>query len=302
MQAQWPTLSFSEARATYETVHLWTQIVGKIKLGKLPWINHSWHVTLLVSPTGLTTGDIMDSDQHFQIDFNFLEHQLHVICSSGQTRTFGLQDISVATFYKKIRSALDELKLQVKINPIPCELENIIPFDQDETHATYNPTHAVNMHKALLNAHDVFTQFRAEFNGKCSPVHFFWGSFDLAVSRFSGREAPPHPGGIPNLPDWVAREAYSHEVCSCGFWPGNEAVPFAAFYSYLYPEPEGYMNASVLPEQAYYHRNLREFVLPYEVVQQSQDPTQTLLSFLRSTYAAGADLAAWNRKALEKTT
>lgn len=300
MKAAWPLLSFKEARDTYETIHLWTQVVGKIRLNKLPWINHSWHVTLYVTPTGLTTADIMDADKHFQIDFDFVLHQLQVKTSEGDSRSFDLEGLSVAGFYKKVFATLQELNIQAEINPVPNELESPIPFHEDETHATYNPKHAVALHQALLRAHDVFTQFRARFNGKCSPVHFFWGSFDLAVSRFSGRDAPKHPGGVPNLPDWVAQEAYCKEVCSCGFWPGNEAVPFAAFYSYVYPAPKDYKNASVKPEQAYYHEELREFVLPYEAVQQAENPQAMLLDFMQSTYEAAADLAQWDRKALEQ--
>lgn len=300
METAWPALSYSEAKETYTTLHLWTQIVGKIKLAKLPWINHSWHVTLLVTPTGLTTSDMPDGNQHFQIDFDLVRHNLYIVTSTGSSQTLSLRSISVAAFYKEILAALEELNIQVAINPMPCEIEDAIPFDQDETHATYNPAHAASLHRALLHANDVLTQFRSEYEGKCSPVHFFWGSFDLAVSRFSGREAPQHPGGIPHLPDWVVREAYSQEVSSCGFWPGNDAVPFAAFYSYLYPEPEGYMKAAVQPEQAYYHEGLREFILPYEAVQKSANPTETLLRFLWTTYRAGADLAGWNRNALEK--
>lgn len=300
MKAAWPELSFAEARKTYETIHLWTQIVGKIRLVKMPWINHSWHVTLYVTPTGLTTSDIMDDDKHFQIDFDFIQHQLQIKTSAGENRSLALKELSVAGCYTKLLIALQELGIQADIHPIPNELENPIPFPEDETHATYNPEHAVALHQALLLVNDVFTQFRAEYKGKCSPVHFFWGSFDLAVSRFSGRDAPKHPGGVPNLPDWVAQEAYSKEVCSCGFWPGNEAFPFAAFYSYLYPEPEGYKKASVKPEQAYYHEELREYILPYEAVQKAVAPASKLLDFLHSTYEAAANLAQWDREALEE--
>jgi hypothetical protein len=295
MKKEWPKLSFADARATYETLHLWTQIVGKIRLVKTPWINHSWHVTLYVTPTGLTTSDIMDADKHFQIDFDFLQHQLQIKTSAGEARTFGLEELSVASCYKNVLAALREFGIQADIHPIPNELENLMPFHKDKTHATYDPKHAAALHQALLQTHAVFTQFRAEFKGKCSPVHFFWGSFDLAVSRFSGRDAPKHPGGVPNLPDWVAQEAYSQEVCSSGFWPGNEAFPFAAFYSYIYPEPDGFKNASIKPKQAYYHQELREFILPYDAVQQADDPSSMLLDFLHSTYEAAAELAQWDR-------
>jgi hypothetical protein len=239
MKNEWPLLSFTEARETYETLHLWTQIIGKIKLAKMPWINHSWHITLQVTPTGLSTSDMKDGHHHFMIDFDFMHHQLHIETDSGAVHSFGLEGLSVADFYEKVLSLLQELGIRVKINPIPNELVDPIPFHKDHVHSTYNPRQAEDLHKALLYSHDVFIRFRAAFQGKCSPLHLFWGSFDLAVSRFSGRDAPEHPGGVPNLPDWVAQEAYCKEVCSSGFWPGNESVPFAAYYSYIYPERPG---------------------------------------------------------------
>ncbi len=296
----WPELSFPEGNETYQTIHLWTQIAGKIKLRSLPWINHAWHVTLLISPSGLTTGNLPFAEKHFQINFDFIQHELQVLTSAGEQKSFSLLNLSVASFYENIMGALNELGIQIKINLIPNELEIVLPFDKDEQHRTYQPAVASNLHWALLKTNEVFTQFRAEFIGKCSPVHFFWGSFDLAVTRFSGREAPPHPGGIPNLPDWVAQEAYSHEVSSCGFWPGSEAVPFAAFYSYIYPEPPGFKTAVVQPEGAYYHPDLGEYILPYQVVQQAANPREALLDFLRSTYQAAADTAKWDRSRLEK--
>ncbi|NEU07920.1 hypothetical protein GZH53_06310 [Flavihumibacter sp. R14] len=300
MNRQWPELAYNEAKDTYETLHMWTQIIGKIKLTKQPWINHSWHVTLAVTPTGLTTSGLMHEDKHFQIDFDLIQHKLKVTTNTRLTRMFDLQGLSVAGFYENVTRALNELNISIDINLVPNEVENAIPFDKDKIHVTYHPKHATALHKALLNAQHVFTQFRSEFSGKCSPVHFFWGGLDLAVSRFSGREAPMHPGGIPNLPDRVAREAYSHEVSSCGFWPGNESVPFAAFYSYIYPEPEGFKDFKILPEEAYYHPDLGEFILPYSVVQEAEDPSSKLLEFLRSTYEAAADLAGWDRSTLEK--
>ena len=302
MTREWPELSYSEAKDTYETLHMWTQIVGKIKLRKLPWINHSWHVTLGVSPTGLTTYGLTHEDKNFQIDFDLVQHKLKIITDSRLTRMFDLQGLSVAQFYENVLRALNELNIEVEINLLPNEIPNAIPFNKDKIHKTYHPKHATALHKALLNSQNVLTQFRSEFSGKCSPVHFFWGSFDLTVSRFSGREAPMHPGGIPNLPDRVVREAYSHEVSSCGFWPGNDAVPFAAFYSYIYPEPQGFKNAVVLPEGSYYHQELGEFILPYKVVQKAADPHLKLLEFLRSTYDAAANLAQWDRGSLENRT
>lgn len=296
----WPELSYEKAKETYETIHLWTQIAGKIKLVKLPWINHSWHVTLFVTPSGLTTGDIPANEKHFQIDFDFLQHRLQIITSKKEEHAFDLKSLSVASCYHKTLAVLKDLGIECKIDSMPNEIEGAIRFPLDHEHATYNPQHAADLHAALLKANEIFTHFRSAFSGKCSPVHLFWGGFDLAVSRFSGKEAPLHPGGVPNLPDRVAQEAYSHEVSSCGFWPGNEAVPFAAFYSYIYPEPEGFMNASVKPQNAYYHNGLREFLLPYEEVQHAKNPSQMVLDFLHSTYEAVVNLAKWDRNKLEK--
>lgn len=300
MKTNWPEISFAEAKETYKTLHLWTQIVGKVRLSKMPWINHSWHVTLYVTPTGLTTSDIPDAEKHFQIDFDFIRHQLHISTSAGEAHAINLKDLSVAACYENILKVLREFNIQADIHQVPNELQDPIPFPNDHVHATYDPKHAAALHQALLRVQDVFTQFRAEFKGKCSPVHFFWGSFDLAVSRFSGRDAPKHPGGVPHLPDWVAQEAYSQEVCSCGFWPGNEAFPIAAFYSYIYPEPDSFKEANIKPQQAYYHQELREFILPYEAVQQADNPAAMLMDFLHSSYEAAADLAQWDRKSLEQ--
>ena len=297
----WSTLSYTEAKETYATLHLWTQVVGKVKLAKLPWINHSWHVTLFVTPTGLTTGDISDKNGHFQIDFDFIQHRLLITTDKGEARSIDLKQMVVAEFYDRLMKILDELAIEVTIRTIPNELMDVIPFEKDYTHQTYDPQHARDLHMALIASEEVLTLFRSEFVGKCSPVHFFWGSFDLAVSRFSGRKAPRHPGGIPNLPDWVAQEAYSHEVYSCGFWPGNEMVPYAAFYAYIYPEPENFKGAPIHPSQAFYHSELMEYILPYETVQKSDNPENTLLQFLHSTYDAAASLATWDRQALEKS-
>lgn len=295
----WPELKYQKAKDTYETIHLWTQIAGKIKLAKLPWINHSWHVTLFVTPFGLSTGDIPGYDKHFQINFDFLQHRLQVITSAGEERTFGLRSLSVASCYEQTMVALEDFGVGCQIHTVPSELADPIPLDRDHEHATYNPQHATDLHQALLRIQEVFTQFRGEFTGKSSPVHFFWGSFDLAVSRFSGKEAPLHPGGIPNLPDWVAQEAYSHEVSSSGFWPGNEAIPFAAFYSYIYPEPENFKNAIAKPDAAYFDENLGEFILPYQEVQQSKNPSKMLMDFLHSTYDIAADLAHWDKESFQ---
>src|SRR5690606_35055750 len=299
MQHPWPLLSYEQGKATYETLHMWTQIVGKIKLGRLPWLNHSWHVTLQVTPAGLSTLNLPYGDKHFQIDFSFVDHQLKISTSEGEMAAFGLTGISVADFYRKIFETLHGMDIKISIHPIPSEIKDPIPFGKDTVHGTYHTTHVKALHQALLSMQDLFNQFRCGFRGKCSPVHLFWGAFDLAVSRFSGRRAPRHPGGVPNMPDWVAQEAYSHEVCSCGFWPGSEALPEAAFYSYLYPEPEGYKDAKVLPKKAYYHSTLREFILPYSAVQQSGNPARALSQFLHSSYEAGAERAGWDRAELE---
>jgi hypothetical protein len=294
----WPELSYDKGKETYETIHLWSQIVGKVKLTKMPWINHSWHVTLAVTPLGLTTGDLYSNGKHFQISIDFLNHQLEITTSKNEVKKFDLSSLSVKGCYKNILESLAEMNIEVSINPLPNEVENPILFNEDDRD-TYDPEIASALHLALLNSNKVFTEYRAGFKGKCSPVHFFWGSFDLAVSRFSGRKAPPHPGGIPNLPDWIAREAYSHEVCSCGFWPGSIALPEAAFYTYIYPEPEEYNTATVSPESAYYHKDLKEFILPYNKIYKTGNTSELLLDFLQSTYNAAADLANWDKKSLE---
>ncbi len=302
MENQWPILSYEKGKDTYATLHMWTQIVGKINLAVAPWINHSWHITQHLTPTGLSTLEMPYKNKNFQIDFDFIDHKLKVITSDGGLRDFDLEGNSVADFYRKIFEVLRELGIDLKIYSTPVEMVNPIPFEKDTVNATYDKTQAAALHQALLKVQNVLTHIRCNFTGKCSPVHFFWGSFDIAVSRFSGRKAPIHPGGIPNLPDWVAQEAYSHEVASFGFWPGSEALPEAAFYAYLYPEPEGYKDAQVKPTGTYYHETLREFILPYSIVQMSNDPDAMLLEFLNSTYEAGATLAKWDRYVLENQT
>jgi hypothetical protein len=299
MENNWPVLSYENGKDTYATLHMWTQIVGKIKLAVAPWINHSWHITLHITPTGLSTLEMPYKNKHFQVDFDFINHKLKVITSDGQVRDFDLFGNSVADFYRKIFTVLRDLDIDLKINSTPVEMENPIPFEKDTVNATYEKAQTADLHQALLKMQNVLTQMRCNFKGKCSPVHFFWGSFDLAVSRFSGRKAPPHPGGIPNLPDWVAQEAYSHEVASLGFWPGSEVLPEAAFYAYLYPEPAGYKNAEVKPKGTYYHEALREFILPYSLVQKSNKPEEMLLDFLNSAYETGATSAKWDRYSLE---
>lgn len=300
MEQHWPALSYEKGKETYATLHMWTQIVGKIKLAVMPWINHSWHITLHLTPAGLSTLEMPYNNKNFQIDLNFISHKLEIVTSDGEARSFDLSNLSVAGFYKEIFDLLHDLDIDLNICTMPVELEQPVPFEKDSANASYDKSAVAALHQALLKAQNVLTHMRCNFTGKCSPVHFFWGSFDLAVSRFSGRTAPKHPGGIPHLPDWVAQEAYSHEVASLGFWPGSEALPEASFYAYVYPEPAGYKEAQVLPEGAYYHENLREFILPYRIVQESGDPEELLSAFMNSTYEVAADLGEWDRQALEK--
>jgi Family of unknown function (DUF5996) len=295
----WPALPFEEWKDTYATLHRWCQIVGKIRLALMPWINHSWHVTLYVSPRGLTTGPMPAGAKSLQIDFDFIAHELRISTSENESRSFPLVPNSVAGFYRKVMAALGAIGVNVRIHTKPNELEDATPLDKDEQHASYDRDAAYRFWRILVQTERVFTRFRARFRGKSSPVHFFWGSFDLAVTRFSGRTAPRHPGGVPNLPDWVAREAYSHEVSSAGFWPGGGAIDYPAFYSYAYPTPEGFKEAPIGPAVATYNSQLREFILPYDEVRQAEDPDAVLLDFLQSTYEAAANAGKWDRKALE---
>ena len=297
---QWPSLALEAWSDTSATLHLWTQIVGKIRVAQCPWVNHSWHVTLHVTAKGLTTLPIPYGDRTFQIDFDFIHHLLTVQSSDGRIGHFKLEPQSVATFYSRLMGQMAKLDLHVQIHRKPNEVADAIPFDRDESHAAYDREYANRYWRALVQADRVLTEFRARFAGKCSPVHYFWGAPDLAVTRFSGRRAPEHPGGIPNLPDTVTREAYSHEVSSCGFWAGGGPVPYAAFYSYAYPEPAGFSAAPVKPDAAFYSADLREFILPYDRVRQAADPDTTLLEFLQTTYEAAANLAKWDRAALER--
>ena len=298
---QWPSLDYESWKDTCTSVHLWTQMVGKIRMARTPWTNHSWHVALYVTARGLGTSPIADGARTFQIDFDFVEHLLSITTSDGSARKMQLQPRSVAAFYQELCSHLAALGLETRIHTLPNEIADAIAFEQDQHHAAYNAPAAHTWWRALAQADQVFKQFRAGFIGKCSPVHFFWGSFDLAVTRFSGRPAPMHPGGVPNCPDWVTREAYSHEVSSCGFWPGSAQLPYPLFYSYAYPEVQGFGGMPVGPPGARYDGAFHEFVLPYEVVQRSATPDAVLLEFLQGSYAAAADLAGWDRKALERT-
>jgi len=298
-QIPWPELPTAAWRETYETLHLWTQIIGKIRLARSPWLNHSWHVALYVTTRGLTTSPIPDGARAFQIDLDFIDHALRISTSDGATRQSALAGQSVASFYTSIIADLAELGIRVAIDEMPNELPEPIRFSQDNRHASYDPDAVRRFLQILVNADRVFKQLRTGFLGKASPVHFFWGSFDLAVTRFSGRRAPRHPGGVPHLSDEVACEAYSHEVSSAGFWPGGGAIDYPAFYSYAYPEPAGFRATRVRAEAAFFSEGLSEFILPYDAVRTAAQPDQALLEFLQSTYAAAANAANWDRDALE---
>jgi hypothetical protein len=298
-QDRWPELPTAAWRDTYETLQLWTQIIGKIRLARSPWLNHSWHVALYVTSRGLTTSPIPDAAGDFQIDLDFIDHTLRISTSDGATRQFALAGQSVASFYAAIMADLAELGIRVAIDEMPNELPDPIRFSEDRRHASYDPGAVRRFFQILGNADRVFKQFRTGFLGKASPVHFFWGSFDLAVTRFSGRRAPRHPGGVPHLSDDVACEAYSHEVSSAGFWPGSGAIDYPAFYSYAYPEPPGFRTTKVRPDAAFFSEALGEFILPYDAVRIAAEPEQALLQFLQSTYEAAANAAKWDRAALE---
>ena len=295
----WPDLPLAAWQDTFATLHLWTQIVGKIRLVKSPWLNHSWHTTLYVTSRGLTTSPIPDGRRTFELEFDFTAHRLELRSSDGRREEVPLRAQSVAVFHSLVIEALRRLDIEVRISRKPSELVDPIPFAEDETHRSYDSEYVHRFWRALVQADRVFKIFRARFIGKASPVHFFWGAGDLAVTRFSGRRAPEHPGGIPNLPDWVTREAYSHEVSSCGFWPGGGAIDYPAFYSYAYPAPAGFAEARVEPEGAFYSKDYGEFILPYDRVARAASPDETLLEFLQSTYEAAATLGAWDRSALE---
>ena len=295
----WPELPYSAWKDTYETLQLWTQIVGKIRLTQTSWLNHSWHVTLYVTARGLTTGVMPYGTRSFELILDLVEHALRIECDDRPVRRLPLRPQSVADFRAELLEALAALDIQVSVNDVPSELPDPIPFSQDRTHSSYDRECAFRFGAALRQADRVLEQFRTEFLGKASPVHFFWGSFDLAVTRFSGRRAPLHPGGVPHLPRAVAQEAYSHEVSSAGFWPGNAALPEAVFYSYAYPEPPGFRRFPLRSPAASFNEQLGEFVLPYAAVREAADPDALLLDFLRDTYAAAADLGGWNRSELE---
>jgi hypothetical protein len=295
----WPSLPFEEWRETCATLHMWTQVVGKVRLALAPHVNHWWQVPLYVSARGLTTSAVPYGERIFQVDFDFIAHRLVVQTGEGDERTMRLAPRTVADFYGEFMSVLRSLDIEVKIWTTPVEVADPVPFEKDETHAAYDAEYANRFWRALVQTDRVLHEFRSRFTGKCSPVHFFWGSFDLAVTRFSGRPAPPHPG-TPGVADSITREAYSHEVSSAGFWPGGEALPEPIFYSYAYPEPVGFKERAVRPEQAYYNNDFKEFVLPYEAVRLAGDPDGALLQFLQTTYEAAADSADWDRASLER--
>jgi hypothetical protein len=290
----WPELPVDDWRPTLTTLHLWTQIVGKVRMVNSPWLNHSWSVPLYVNSRGLGTSLVPHGSEGFEIDLDLVDHRLTITTTTGRRAEMALAPMSVADFYGQVMAALADLGVPVQIHPVPNEIPDAIPFPDDTVHDTYVPAHAHALWRALVQAHRVFGEFRAGFRGKASPVHFFWGSFDLAVTRFSGRSAPEHPGGVPNFPDDVARKAYSHEVTSCGFWPGSDEAPTPIFYAYAYPTPDGFRSASVSPAAAFWLDDLGEFALPYEAVRTAADPDLTLLGFLESTHRAAADLADWD--------
>jgi hypothetical protein len=291
----WPTLNYAHWRDTAATLQLWTQIVGKVRLALSPWLNHGWHVPLYVNARGLGTSPIHAGRRVFEIDFDLVEHRLLIRTPDAHDRGFPLEPMSVASFYRLFMSELDAAGINVAINVMPNEVPDPIPFPEDEVHCSYDVSAVNAFRQVLVQVDRIFRLFRTAFLGKASPVHFFWGSFDLAVTRFSGRSAPAHPGGVPGLPDDVTREAYSHEVSSAGFWPGNDQHPHAAFYSYAYPAPAGLAQAKVEPEGATWSTQMGEWLLPYEAVRTAADPEAALMSFLQTTYRAAADLAAWDR-------
>ncbi len=297
----WPDLPFEAWSDTCATLHMWLQMVGKIRLVQSPWVNHSWHTPLYLTARGLTTSPIPYGARSFQIDVDFIDHVVSILEDDGRSAELVMEPRTVASFYEDLFGKLGELGLDVKIHITPSEVQDAIAFEQDLEHASYDPEYAHRFWRLLCQVDRVFKEFRAGFIGKCSPVHFFWGSFDIAVTRFSGRTAPPHPGGVPNFPDWVAREAYSHEVSSAGFWPGGGGVDYPAFYSYAYPTPDGFAETRVGPGDAFFSEQLGEFLLPYEAVRRASSPDDALLEFLQSSYEAAAELARWDRAALERT-
>jgi hypothetical protein len=299
-QQHWPKINFSEIQDTLETLHHWIQIIGKIRLKTMPWQNHSWHTTLYVTPNGFSTHGIPFEGRVFEIELNFKVHTLVVTCSNFGSKEMPLKPMTVARFYKKLFKMMEEMGIEVKIHAVPNELEPAIPFAENTINKSYDDHAAQTIWKSMLAANEVFNQFRSEFIGKSSPVHLFWGAFDLAVTRFSGRKAPLHPGGMPNMPLDVMQEAYSQEVSSAGFWPGSKNYPTPFFYSYAYPAHDAFKKQKVLPEKAFYSEDLGEFILNYEDVINSDSPDDRLYEFLQSSYEAAANTSNWKRNSLEK--
>jgi hypothetical protein len=295
----WPPLPLEAWSDTCETVHRWTQVVGKVRMAHTPLVNHWWNVTLYVTSRGLTTSPIPHGSGTFEIVFDFLDHRLLIETSDGARESLELRPMSVAEFYSQVMARLERVGASTRIWTMPSEIPDAVPFEDDRSHAHYDPAMVERFLGALMQSDRVLKLFRSRFLGKASPVHFFWGSFDLAVTRFSGRTAAPPTGVTPNVASWVMAEAYSHEVSSCGFWPGGGAIAYPAYYSYAYPEPEGFAKAPIKPVSAFYSTDLREFILPYEEVRNAQSPEDILLDFLQTTYEAAADLAKWDRASLE---
>ena len=300
LRSDWPELRLADWIETRDALHLWLQIVGKIRVSLTPPVNHSWHSTFYLTARGLTTSPIPYGTRSFTIDFDFIDHRLLITTTDGHRGDMPLVAQSVASFYSRVMEELARLDLEVRIVAKPNELPVVVSFPQDEQPRPYDAEAVNRFWRALSQADRVFKKFRGRFIGKCSPVHLFWGAMDLAVTRFSGRTAPVHPGGIPNLPDRVTREAYSHEVSSCGFWSGTAPIDYPAFYAYAYPQPAGFAEARVRPDGAFYSTDFGEFIFPYDRVRESPSPDDTLLEFLQSTYVAAANLAKWDRAALER--
>jgi len=299
-KAIWPDLPLAAWSDTCDTLHLWTQIVGKMRIALTPLINHWWNATFLVTGRGLAAPAMPYAGRALDVIFDFVNHRLIIETSDGGVESIALKAMAVADFYNEFMQRLQRLGIGIHIRTMPSEIENAIPFNQDRIHAQYDPVYAQKFWQALLQANRVMNEFRARFIGKASPVHFFWGSFDLAVTRFSGRTAPPPTGAAPHVARWVIAESYSHEVSSCGFWPGNGGYGRAAFFVYAYPEPAGYGDTRLATAEAFYDQELGQFILPYGAVRASDDPDRLLLGFLQETYEAAAELAGWDRKALER--
>lgn len=299
---QWPDLPYAAWSDTCETLQLWVQVAGKVVMVLTPLINHWWNVTFHVTARGLIKRAIPYRAGVFDIVFDFIDHRVDIVTGSGQRESVALAPMTVADFYAAFMERLRRLGIEVDITTLPCEIQGCVAFEQDRTHAQYDPASVRTFHQALVQADRVMNQFRSRFIGKASPVHFFWGSFDLAVTRFSGRTAPPPKGTTPGVADWVMAEAYSHECSSCGWWPGNGGLGHAAFYVYAYPEPAGYGDTRLKTAEASYNKEAGQFWLPYDAVRQARDPDALLLGFLQETYAAAADLAKWDRAALERAS